>query len=62
MESAAAIHPTKPGVAYTQQSAEVCATISPSVLGASGAFVPNERSRMGDGSQLDLPVASAVSG
>ena len=37
MESAAAMQPTSPGVARTQQSALVCATISPSLLGASRA-------------------------
>lgn len=59
MESAAAMQPTRPGVAYTAQSALVCATISPSDFGASGALVPNERSMRGVGSQLDEPAASA---
>ena len=53
-ESAAAMQPTKPGVAYTQQSALVCATISPSVFVSTGAF-PNERSIKGVGSQLEDP-------
>ena len=53
-ESAAAMQPTKPGVAYTQQSALVCATISPSVFVSPGAF-PNERSIKGVGSQLEDP-------
>jgi hypothetical protein len=53
-ESAAAMQPTKPGVAYTQQSALVCATISLSVFVAPGAF-PNERSIKGVGSQLEDP-------
>jgi hypothetical protein len=48
------MQPTKPGVAYTQQSALVCATISLSVFVAPGAF-PNERSIKGVGSQLEDP-------
>jgi hypothetical protein len=62
MESAAAMQPTRPGVAYTAQSAVVCATISPSVFGASGGLVPNDRSSIGDGSQLDVPAAPAAAG